>query len=484
MTRHTKAQSIQAIILAAGASSRFKTGRTKLIEKICGRAMVLYPTSIFVNLNIPTVMVVGFQKEIVEATVKEEFESNVTFVHQQEQRGTGHAIQCTRDLWSADTILVMNGDMPLVTRENIEKLIKKHHDADATISFATAHHCDPEAMYGRVIQGDDSIKIIEAKDFEGDLSEQCCINAGIYLIKRSFLENYLDKLQPSAVTKEWYITDLINIASANKLTVQTVAMPFDRIRGVNDFKELWAAEQIKKSEIIQHWMSNGVRFAVAHNVQIDWNVSIKSGTSIGSGAQLSGNTKIGNDCTIEAFSFLKNATIGDRTTVYAHTVIEKSEIGTDCFVGPFSFIHGSSKLHNNATIGSFVEVNRSEIGAFSKAKHLSYLGDTTIGQKVAIGAGLVTCNYDGTNKHKTVINDNAFIGGNNTIVAPVVIDKSAITAAGSTITENVPADALAIGRTRQINKEGYADKIRAKQTVQQFASTLAQATKTSHEQQQ
>ncbi len=484
MTRHTKAQSIQAIILAAGASSRFKTGRTKLVEKICGRSMVLYPTDIFVNLNIPTVMVVGFQKDILEEVVKEEFGNKVTFIHQQEQRGTGHAIQCTRDSWHADTILVINGDMPLVTQENIEKLIKKHHDNDATISFATAHHCDPEAMYGRVIQGDDSIKIIEAKDFEGDLSEQCCINAGIYLIKRSFLENYLDKLQPSAVTKEWYITDLINIASAHKLTVQTVAVPFDRIRGVNDFKELWAAEQIKKSEIIQHWMSNGVRFAVAHNVQIDWNVTIESGTSIGSGAQLLGNTKIGKDCAIEAFTCLKNAIIGNRTTVYANSVIEKSEIGADCFVGPFSFIHGNSTLNNNATIGSFVEVNRSEIGAFSKAKHLSYLGDTTVGQKVALGAGLVTCNYDGINKHKTIIKDNAFIGGNNTIVAPVVIDESAITAAGSTITENVPAHALAIGRARQINKEGYADKVRAKQTIKPLASAMTEALKTTYESQQ
>jgi len=361
MAHSTETQKIQAVILAAGASSRFKTGRTKLLEKICGRPMILYPTSILADLHIPTLMVVGFQRDTVEEAVREEFGQSVTFIHQEVQRGTGHAIQCTRDAWSAQHVLVMNGDMPLVTTDIIEKIIKKHLEADAAITFATAHHCDPESLYGRVIQADDSIKIIEAKDFEGDLGEQCCVNAGIYLIKRSFLDTYLTTLQKSAVTQEWYITDLIKIASDNKLGVVTVSVPFDRIRGVNDFKELWAAEQIKKSEIIQHWMAHGVQFAVAHNVQIDWNVSIEPGCSIGSGVQLLGKTKIGKDSVIEAFCHLRNATIGSRTVVYPNSVIDRSEVGSDCFVGPFGFIHGNSTLKNNATVGCFVEVNRSQI---------------------------------------------------------------------------------------------------------------------------
>lgn len=462
MANHKEAKTIQAIILAAGTSSRFKTGRTKLIEKICGRPMILYPTGIMQQLGLKTVMVVGFQKESIQEAVENNFADSVTFIHQKEQKGTGHAIACTKDSWTADHILVLNGDMPLITQDIIEKIIKKHLESDAAISFATAHHCDPEALYGRVIQADNNIQIIEAKDFEGDLAEQCCVNAGIYLIKKDFLLNHIDQLHNNNASKEWYITDLVNIASKKQLKVVTVSVPFDRIRGVNDFKELWAAEQIKKSEIIQHWMAQGVRFCIAHNVQIDWNVTIGSGSFIGSGAQLLEGTKVGKDSTVGAFSFLKNTTIGDRTHVYPHSYCDSSTIGNDASVGPFCYIHGNSELHDNAVVGSFVEVNRSTIGSFSKAKHLAYLGDTVIGQHVTVGAGLVACNYDGAKKHQTIIKDNAFIGGNNTFVAPVVIGASAITAAGSTITEDVPANALAIARERQVNKENYADKIREK----------------------
>ena len=462
MANHKEAKTIQAVILAAGTSSRFKTGRTKLVEKICGRPMILYPTGIMQQLGLKTIMVVGFQKESIQEVVVKDFSDSVTFVHQEEQKGTGHAIACTKDTWTADHILVLNGDMPLITQDIIEKIIKKHIESDATVSFATAHHCDPEALYGRVIQADNTIKIVEAKDFEGDLAEQCCVNAGIYLIKKDFLLNHIDQLDNNNASKEWYITDLINIASKQQLKIVTLSVPFDRIRGVNDFKELWAAEQIKKSEIIQHWMAQGVRFCIAHNVQIDWDVTIGSGSFIGSGAQLLEGTKVGKNSTIGAFSFLKNTVIGDRTHIYPHSYCDSSTVGNDASVGPFSYIHGNSTLKDNAVVGSFVEVNRSTIGSFSKAKHLAYLGDTMVGQQVTVGAGFVACNYDGAKKHQTIIQDNAFIGGNNTFVAPVTIGASAITAAGSTITQDVPANALAIARERQVNKENYAEKIREK----------------------
>ena len=170
MASNKEISSLQAIVLAAGTSSRFKTGRSKLIEKICGREMVLYPTEVLKNLNIPVLMVVGFQKDIIEETIRNNFHNGVSFVHQEEQKGTGHAIQCTKDAWTADHILVMNGDMPLITQDIIEKLVKKHTSTDAAISFVTAHHCDPNAMYGRVIKGNDTVEIIEAKEFDGDLS--------------------------------------------------------------------------------------------------------------------------------------------------------------------------------------------------------------------------------------------------------------------------------------------------------------------------
>lgn len=456
-------KALQGIILAAGSSSRFKTGRTKLVEKICGREMILYPTQVLTQLNIPVFMVVGFQKELVEEVVKEHFLKQVTFISQKEQKGTGHAISCTKDTWFADDILIMNGDMPLVNTDIIEKLYKKHKENDATLSFATAHHCDPEGMYGRVIQANDKIEIVEARDFEGDVNETCCVNAGIYIIKKDFLEKAIDKLTNNNNAQEWYITDLIKIAADNNHKVTTLSVPFDRIRGVNNFKELWAVEQIKKSEIIQYWMNNGVRFSIAHNVHIDWNVAIGAGTAIGSGVQLLKDTTIGKDCTIGSFSKLTATNVGDRCVVKEHTIIEHSTLEEEVCVGPFSYVHGDSVLEKKSYVGCFVEVNRSRIGSETKAKHLAYLGDTQTQEKVTIGAGTIVCNYDGTNKHCTTIKSGTLVGGNVTIIAPVTINNDSIIAAGSVITDNVPTDTLAIARARQENKEGYAQKIRAKQ---------------------
>jgi len=217
-------------------------------------------------------------------------------------------------------------------------------------------------------------------------------------------------------------------------------------------------------------MNKGVRFTIAHNVQIDWNVKIGKGASIGSGAQLLGNTQVGSDSSIGGFSSLVNAQVGDRVTVGPHTVIENSAIYSDAQVGPFSYVHGNSELRKGATVGSFVELNRSVAGEKSKTKHLSYLGDTQVGKNVIVGAGMIACNYNGNTKSKTVFKDNAFIGGNNTFVAPVTVGEWAITGAGSTITSDVPENSLGIARERQINKEGYARTIRERQKEQAVAS--------------
>jgi bifunctional UDP-N-acetylglucosamine pyrophosphorylase/glucosamine-1-phosphate N-acetyltransferase len=452
---------VQAVILAAGKSSRFKTGKTKLAEKLCGHEMILYPTKLFSKLNVPSVMVVGFQKDLVQEIVKKHFNDNVTFVEQKEQLGTGHAISTSKDYWSAEHILVMNGDMPLVTPEIIEKLYAKHHQANAAISFVTAHNCEPTAAsYGRIIQKDDGISIVEAKEFQGDITENCCINAGIYLIKRTFLEESIEKLTQSSVTQEWYITDLVKIASDQKLPVETVSASFDRIRGINTFKELWAAEQVLKAEIIQYWMNQGVRFSIAHNVQIDHGVTIGAGSSIESGAQLLGSTIVGRNTTVGAFSIVKNSIIGNSTTIHPHSVITNAAIGSQTEIGPFAHVREKSVVQDKACVGNFVEVKRSTVGTESKVKHLSYLGDATLGERVNVGAGTITCNYDGTNKFETIIKDDAFIGSNNTLIAPLTIKKNAFTGAGSTITQDVPENALAIARQRQTNKENYAQKIK------------------------
>ena len=459
-------KNVQAVILAAGKSSRFKTGKTKLVEKICGQEMILYPTSLLINLKLPVTLVVGFQRELIEKTVMKQFSDDVTFVHQTDQLGTGHAIACSQSTWNRDHILIMNGDMPLINKDLIQKLYTKHVHNNASISFVTAHNCDPSAAsYGRVIKAADSIEIIEAKEFKEDLSEHCCINAGIYIAKRTFLETNIPKLQQSSVAKEWYITDLVKLASDQKLGVETISAPFDCIRGINTFKELWAAEQIKKSEIIQKWMEQGVRFAIAHNVQIDLNVMIGAGTFIDSGVHLLGTTKIGKNCSVGAFSILKNSTISDSALVHSHSIITNATLEAFSSVGPFAHIHEKSLIQEKATIGNFVEIKKSVVGQETKAKHLAYIGDAKIGRRVNIGAGTITCNYNGTDKFKTTIEDDVFVGSNATLIAPLTIKKHAFIAAGSTITKDVPEDALAIARERQTNKENYARNLRKSKTA-------------------
>ncbi|MDR3646514.1 MAG: bifunctional UDP-N-acetylglucosamine diphosphorylase/glucosamine-1-phosphate N-acetyltransferase GlmU [Candidatus Babeliales bacterium] len=451
---------LQAIILAAGKSSRFKTNHSKLLEKICGQEMILYITKLLSGFEVQTTVVVGYKRELVEATVKNNHAEPINFVHQEQQLGTGHALMCTQTFWERDHILVLNGDMPLVTADCIDTLYKKHIAQNADISFVVAHNIDPDLnSYGRVIQEGSSIKIIEAKDDTRENSEHCCINAGIYLFRKDFLEKNINEISKSKVTGELYITDLINIASKKGFKVETASAQVDIIRGINTLKELWAAEQIKRAEIIKHWMERGVRFAFAQNCHVDLNVKIEPGTNIGAGVQVYGTTTIDANCKIEAFSILDNAILQEGVTIRSHTIVKNSTIGKNSNVGPFAHIHTNTIVKENVAIGNFVEVKNSEIGDHSKAKHLSFLGDTQVGANTNIGAGTITCNYNGILKQRTIIKDNVFIGSNNCLIAPVTIGNNAFTAAGSVITENVPDYALAIARAGQINKEDYAKKL-------------------------
>ncbi len=453
---------LQAIVLAAGKSSRFKTKRTKLVEKICGQEMVLYTTKLLESLAIPTAVVVGYQKDLVTAAITHAHDERVAFIEQEEQRGTGHAIICSQHHWTQDHILILNGDVPLLTARIIEELYQKHCASQAAISFVVAHNSEPLHSYGRVITADGRIEIVEAKEFTGDAHEHCCINAGVYIASRAFLEQSISNITLNEKAQEFYITDLVKIASEKQLPVCTTVAPFDRIRGVNTFQELWAVEQITRAELIKYWMSEGIRFTAAQNVHIDLGVTIGSGSVIGCGAHLLGNTRIGTDCTVHAFSIIESSIVGDNCTIESHSIVKRSILGNDVQVGPFAHLCEQVTAEDHSIIGNFVEVKRSRIGEYTKAKHLSYIGDTTVGSQVNIGAGTIVCNYDGSTKHHTVIADQAYIGSNNSIVAPVSIGKGAFTAAGSVITDDVPDLALAIARARQVNKHLYAERMQSK----------------------
>ncbi len=470
---------LQAIVLAAGKSKRFKTGRSKMAEKICGREMVLYPIHLLENLSIHTTIVVGYQKELIKEIVSKNQKQQVQFVVQEEQHGTGHAILCARDAWQEEHILILNGDVPLLTEEIITALYNKHIKENAAISFVVAHNDDPSgANYSRVINDGRMIKIVEAEEFNGDLHEHCYVNAGVYIVSKKFLEENIDEIEQNEVKNEFIASDLVKIASRKHLAIAHISAPFDCIRGINTMQELWAAEQVKRAELIRHWMSEGVRFASPHRTHLDVDVTIGGGTSIGAGVDIFGKTNIGKQCTIEPYVVLENATLESNVTVHSHSIIKNSHVSAHAQVGPFAHVQNSSFIDQKAVIGNFVEVTRSSVGRGSKAKHLTYLGDAQIGSEANIGAGTITCNYNGVAKQKTVIGDNAFIGSNNCLVAPVTVEHNAYTAAGSVITQDVPEGALGIGRARQVNKDGYAKKVKSQKNKMQAQPQQQQTNET------
>ncbi len=453
-------EKMQAIVLGAGKSTRFNTGNSKLIEPICGQPMILYSTKLLAKLDIATIVVVGYQKELIMDTINKVHRGTVQFAEQVEQRGTGDAIKCSKDFWKRDHILILNGDMPLIDESIVLDLYHQHMQSNAAISFVTSHIETTNHGYGRVVTQDGITQIIEAKDFTLNPDEHCVINAGVYLVKRTFLQDSINKLNCNNKSNEFYITDLVKIASESGAGVSTLMVPFDLVRGINTMQELWAAEQIQRSRIIKHHMDNGVRFSVAQNVHVDLDVEIGSGSYIGCGAHLIKDTRIGKNCMIHENVSIESSDIGDSCEIKPFTIITESIIAGNCSIGPFAHIKQHSMIGEQSTIGNFVEIKESKIGSSTKAKHLAYIGNALIGDQVNIGAGTITCNHNGVSKHQTTISDNAYIGSNNTLIAPVTVGAEAYTAAGSVITQDVPAGALAIGRARQVNKEGYAHNLR------------------------
>lgn len=452
-------ENTQAVILAAGKSSRFKTKKSKLLFNICGRTMILYPAKELEALNIPMTLILGHQADEVKQEVLQAAVKNVSFAIQAEQKGTGHAVACSRSMWNKDTILILAGDTPLITKELIHSLLLHHEATNATVSFCSTMVIDPTG-YGRVIEDNGAFSIVEEKDCSEEQKTINRINAGIYAISRSFLEENIDKIEKSPKTGEFYLPNLVHMASQQGLTVNAYPVPYDNVRGVNTLQELWSVEQIKRSEFIKYWMSEGVRFELAQSIHIDINVKIGAGSFIGTGVHLLGNTTIGEECFVGAFSILEDSIVGDNTNIHSHSVIQHSVIGKNVHVGPFARLRKDVSLGDNVLVGNFVEMKTVQMGEFTKTKHLTYLGDAVIGKSVNIGAGTITCNYDGNKQHKTIIEDNTFIGSNNTLIAPITVKEGSYTAGGSTITEDVPANSLAIGRSKQQLKEGYAQKLR------------------------
>ena len=448
-----------AIILAAGKGTRMKSDLPKVLHKVAGISMLEH---VFRSVNAidpeKTVTVVGHKAELVEQVLA----GQTDFVRQTEQLGTGHAVMMAEPVLENLTgqTLVIAGDTPLITGESLKNLIDFHinHKNVATILTAEA---DNPFGYGRIVrnQHEEVLKIVEQKDasdFEQQIKE---INTGTYVFDNARLFEALKNINTNNAQGEYYITDVIGIFRENGEKVGAYTLKdFDESLGVNDRVALATAESVMRSRINQQHMVNGVSFVNPHATYIDVDVEIAPEVQVEANVTLKGQTKIGAETILTNGTYIVDSVIGERTVI-TNSMIEESIVADGVTVGPYAHIRPGSSLAKDVHVGNFVEVKESSIGENTKAGHLTYIGNSEVGANVNFGAGTITVNYDGQKKYKTIIGNNVFVGSNSTIIAPVELGDNSLVGAGSTITKDVPADAIALGRGRQINKEDYAKRL-------------------------
>ena len=453
-----------AIVLAAGQGKRMKSKRAKVLHPLAGVPMLFYVLDLVKRLEIQrTFVIIGHRAEQVSEAVSS---WGVTCLLQDPPLGTGHAVlQAKKALEDfSGSVLILSGDTPLLRPETVQRLWEVHQKERATMTLLTTRLPNPHG-YGRILRKKNGAiaRIVEEKDAtpaERSIQE---INTGVYIIEAPVLFDGLGEVRPNNQQKEYYLTDLIGIAARRGERLAGAAADPDEVIGVNSRADLATAEGTLRKRIAARWMAEGVTILDPARVRIDASVEIGRDVVIHPGVALEGNTKIGEDCVLHACR-IENSRLGERVVVKDYSVIEESEIDADASIGPFAHLRPGTVLRKGAKVGNFVEIKKSELGEGSKANHLSYLGDAVVGKGVNIGAGTITCNYDGEKKYQTIIEDEVFIGSDTQLVAPVRVGAGALIAAGSTITRDVPPEALAISRVRQENKEGWARKRKTKKT--------------------
>ena len=441
---------IDFIILAAGKGTRMGGNSPKVLANLAGKPMIqhlidtveTFPTA-------KTSVIVGHKAKEVESSIYSE--KKINYVIQKNQLGTAHAVsQATPFLRKNSVSVVLYGDAPLVTRKTLSKLV--HSAASGKITLLTYKKEDPSG-YGRIVRGSKQNveKIIEHKDASTTEKEIQEVNSGILAVKTTTLQRLLPSIKNNNVAKEYYLTDLIEIANKHSIGVSATLCEEHEVGGANSRKELHDLERSYQKRLAESLLAKDVLVADTSRLDIRGDIKIGKGSFIDINNIFEGINKVGKNVHIGPNCHIINSIIKDNTVVYSNTVIEDCEVGTNCKLGPFSRIRGGSELADGSELGNFVEANRSKIGKGSKAKHLTYLGDARLGQKVNVGAGTITCNYDGKNKHKTIIEDGTFIGSNSSLVAPITLGEGSYTGAGSVITKNVPKGKLAVGRGKQVN---------------------------------
>ena len=446
-----------AIILAAGQGTRMKSKLPKVLHKVLGKPMVQWVIDCLTAAGVTDkITVLGHGAEQVATVVGEQ----TSIVYQTEQLGTGHAVmQGVKALGAEnDCVIVICGDTPLLQADTIKSLLAKHNAEKNMVTVLTAQASDPTG-YGRIVRNGAQIEaIVEQKDATEEEKTITEINTGTYCFNQQFLLQYLPTLTTNNAQKEYYLTDLIKIANQNQFPVGGYQLDdFSESLGVNNRVQLAQAEQVLRQRKCNEVMLAGVTLIDPASTYIGADVVIGNDTIIYPNVVLEGATVIGSDNIIGMNCRFVDSIIGDNNDIQSTTIVE-STVGNGCKIGPMAYLRPGTVLADQVKIGDFVEVKKSKIGTGTKIPHLSYVGDAVVGNSVNIGCGTITCNYDGVNKYQTTIKDNAFIGSNTNLVAPVVVEEKAFIGAGSTITKDVPADTLAVVRGELRLKDDWSKR--------------------------
>ena len=442
---------IDFVILAAGKGTRMGGDSPKVLANLGGQSMLqnlINTTNIFKRSK--RILVVGYRANEVKKQIKTTKKTD--WVKQNKQLGTAHAVkQALSSLRKGSVSVILYGDVPLVSPATLKKLISSAKSNNlALLTF----NKDKPSGYGRIVRkGRNAIdQIVEEKDATTKQKEITEVNSGIMAIKSNHLSNLIPLVKNKNAAKEFYLTDIVELANNNKISVKALLLKDNtEVLGANNSQELHDLERAYQKRLAESLIRSGVQVADSSRLDVRGDIEVGRGSFIDVNSVFDGNNTIGRGVSIGPGCFISNSVIKNDVLIHANTVIEDSIVGSDCEIGPFARIRGGTEMQSGSELGNFVEANRSKVGKSSKAKHLTYLGDTTLGTKVNVGAGTITCNYDGYKKHKTIAEDDVFIGSNSSLVAPVKLGKGSYTGAGSVITKNVGKGELAVGRGKQVN---------------------------------
>jgi len=446
-------------VLAAGKGTRMKSALPKVLHRVAGLPMIDHVLASARTLQAQTTtVVIGHMADSMRRALAHH--QNLTFVVQEPQLGTAHALLTTEGVLknASGTLVLLSGDVPLLSQQTLQTLLDRHTRSRAAATVITAIVDDPHG-YGRIVRSGEQIaRIVEEKDASSTERTIREINSGIYAFSLDGLFDAVRSIAAENAQREYYLPDLVAVYRRQGRPVETVVVPrADEILGINSRAELAAVSRIVRDDKNRALMAAGVTLEDPATVYIDRDVTVGADTIIHPGVSLEGSTSVGSGCEIHSGSRLVNSQVGDRVTILNHCVINESVIASDATIGPFAHLRTAVDIRDGARIGNFVELKKTVLGKGSKAAHLAYLGDATIGEKVNIGAGTITCNYDGERKNQTTIEDGAFIGSDSQLVAPVTIGKGAYVGSGATIRENVPAGALAVSAGKQRTLEGWVE---------------------------